>query len=497
MRLLEPPGWPWLLRHELRLAWRRKDPTATKALIFLGAVGWVLLHVVAWFLTAPVAVAAILHLPAQLALGLAAFVVLVILSIAFGAAVVAIFDRGDLDLLGTAPIPPSTFYTVRGLGVALSSVVLVAYVWMPFVHMGALHGHWRMLLAYPALGGLGLGSAALALVATLALARAFGAHRARVLAQLVGAFAGAAMVLGAQARTLLPEGLRRAIAGWAGSEQGRAWLGEAGPLGWLAHAFAGQGLAPWIAIAGGTASFVLVVIATQRAFVDAAQRGREVAARGTARGLAPRFKGGLGWAVLRKELRAIVRDPVLIGNSLLQVLFLIPLLVIALRHAAPLTIVAPAVIVIASSLAGSLAWIAVAGEEAPDLLRSAPVSLERLRWLKALAAAAPVAALLLPFIAWYAATSGVLALVVAVFALLALASAATIQVWTARPAARRDLRLKPKARLLVNLLEMLTAFGWAGACYLALRGSLLAIPVLAAACLGPALAWAIRRTRGD
>lgn len=497
MRLLEPPGWPWLLRHELRLAWRRKNATGTKGLILFAGIGWVLLHVVAWFLTAPAAAAAILHAPAQFALVLAAFVVLMILSIAFGAAVLAIFDRGDLDLLGTAPIPPSTFYTVRGLGVALSSVVLVAYLWMPFVHMGALHGYWRMLFAYPALAGLGLGSAAVALVATLALARAFGARRARVLAQLLGAFAGAALVLASQAQTVLPEAARRAIVGWARSEQGRAWLGESGPPGWIAHAFAGEGLAPWIAIAGGIASFALVVVATQRAFVDAAQRGQEAAARKSAHGLAPRFKGGLAWVVVRKELRIIARDPLLIGRALLQVLYLIPLLAITLRHAVPLTIVAPAMIVIASSLAGSLAWIAVAGEEAPDLLLSAPVSLERLRWLKAFTAVAPVAALLLPFIAWYAATAGVLALVVAMFALLALASAAVIQVWTARPATGRDLRLKPKASVLVNVLESSTAFAWGGACYFALRGSLFAVAATAAACVFPLLARAARRARGD
>jgi hypothetical protein len=139
----------------------------------------------------------------------------------------------------------------------------------------------------------------------------------------------------------------------------------------------------------------------------------------------------------------------------------------------------------------------VAGEEAPELLQTAPVSTELLRWLKALAAIMPVAVLLVPFIGWYASSSVPLAALVAAFALLALASAATIQVWTARPAPRRDLRLKPRANMLVNFLEMLTGFGWGGACFLALHRSWAAIPVLAAACLGSALAWAIRRTRRD
>jgi ABC-2 type transport system permease protein len=492
-RLFDPPGWPWLLRHELRLARRRKGSLGRKALIGLAAIVFVLLHLVGWLVMRRAGAEAILRAAPGAATLLAAFIALMMLGSAFRAAVLAIFDRGDLDLLGASPISPATFYAVRGLGVAVSSVALLAFLWLPFAHMGAAHGHWRMLLVYPVLAASGLGCAAIAFLATLGLARAVGARRARVLAQVLGAFAGAAVVLVSQVQALLPPSMRQAWARWiaGGAEKGRAEA--AGPLDWLVRAWFGEGVAPYAVTAAGIGLFVLVVLATQRAFAETGQRGEEVASSGRPSSRRPRpFLRGLARVVIAKELRIIARDPVLVGKALLQILFLIPLFVILLRQATPLAIGASGMVVIASSLAGNLAWITVSGEEAPDLVRSAPVSRERVRWLKVAAAVLPTAAILLPFIAWFATVSVAYALVVSAFALAALVSSALIIVWLARPAPARDLRLKHKENRGLNVLESFTSVGWAGACYLALVGSYYAVLPALAACAGPGIAWAWR-----
>jgi membrane protein implicated in regulation of membrane protease activity len=49
----------------------------------------------------------------------------------------------------------------------------------------------------------------------------------------------------------------------------------------------------------------------------------------------------------------------------------------------------------------------------------------------------------------------------------------------------------------VNLVEFFSAGGWAGACYLMMRGSWWAIAAIAFALIAPATAWLVRRARRD
>src|SRR5262249_30648401 len=99
------PGWRWLLAHELRLSWRAQGG---KGVWFLLAVLTIFLafgHVAAWFA---------MRDPSRLVAGGAIvtggvatwFVVLLIVATAFGLSIVALFERNDLDLLLSSPIPP-------------------------------------------------------------------------------------------------------------------------------------------------------------------------------------------------------------------------------------------------------------------------------------------------------------------------------------------------------------------------------------------------------
>src|SRR5690606_37353699 len=93
----------------------------------------------------------------------------------------------------------------------------------------------------------------------------------------------------------------------------------------------------------------------------------------------------------------LARDPALAFQIVLRLIYLAPLVLVALgRDNGPP--VAPTLafisVVAAGQVVGSLAWIVISAEDAPDLLTAAPVTrnqAERAKLASALAMAAPIA----------------------------------------------------------------------------------------------------------
>ncbi|HET9652365.1 MAG TPA: hypothetical protein VFP36_09245, partial [Usitatibacter sp.] len=368
-----------------------------------------------------------------------------------------------------------------------ASVGSVAFFILPLVDLAPFLGQWPKLAAWPALAALGLGSAAVALAGTLALVRWLGLRRARVVAQLAGAFIGAALVILIQLPQLLPRGARDSLLMRADAQ---GWLGAQSALLWPLRAFLGE---PWplaIFVAGAVAAFAWAVKGTQHTFLQAMQDAPQ------ALGASPRavlrerpFRSGLARVVVMKELTLVARDPALIAKTLLQLLYLVPLFLITFRRAQPAELLAAALVVLASSLAGTLAWITVSGEEAPDLIASAPVSLERVRWLKVGSALVPLTVVVAPFLAGFAFDSLRLAAIAALFVALALASSAVVQVWATPLGAGRDVRQRYRQNPFVGIVDMLSSFAWAAACYLALLPTRWWLAAVAFGLLAPVAAW--------
>jgi ABC-2 type transport system permease protein len=198
--------------------------------------------------------------------------------------------------------------------------------------------------------------------------------------------------------------------------------------------------------------------------------------------------GSCAWCSPRSS-RWVARDPTLIAKALLQLLYLVPLLVITLQRNQPQGILAAALVVLAAGLAGTLAWITVSGEEAPDLLGAAPLSLERVRWLKVAAALVPVAVLVAPFLAWYAHIALGFAATVAIFVAAALASSAVVQLWATPLGGGRDLHKRRSQNPFVHLADTLSSFGWGLACYLALARSPWLVAGVVLGLFAPVVAW--------
>ena len=511
-----PPGsGRWLLRHELRMAWygaavnaggRRRLGWAS---IAVWTVAWVLLHVGAFFVLREVGPAGAadprLAIPATVALvAVATFM----LSSSLKASVIALFERGDLDLLLSSPLPSRSVFTVRLLGVVLSCAALYLFLFGPLVHVGLALGQFRWIGVYVGIASMATLMACFGMLLTLALVRVLGARRTRVLAQVLGAAAGALLFLLSQAYSMLVQTddtgsaertLRRvAQSPWLAPDSalwlpGRAVLGE--PLPMLGMAVL------------GLAVFAITAGRTHRFFVHGLQQaaGSARAVGKPAGELRMRFGRSLFDAVVVKEWRLIARDPHLISQVLLQLVYLAPLLFLVLRHNdTPGPAIGAGLAALSSSLAGSLAWIVVAAEDAPDLLRLSPAAQRTVGLAKLAAAVMPPLLLLgLPLL-WLVVRAPLAGVLISFVVTAAVLGAALIAKWQARPTLRGDFTMRGKENFLCSVFELVNTLCWGGLGWLlvslaAQRGAaagwtaLMAAGTLAAALVSLLLAWAFRQ----
>jgi ABC-2 type transport system permease protein len=329
-----------------------------------------------------------------------------------------------------------------------------------------------------------------------------------VLAQVLGAVAGALLFLLSQAYSLL---MQTGSAGSAGRVLHRA--SEMPPLApgsvlWLpGRAVLGEPL-PMLGMALlGIAVFALTVGRTHRYFVHGLQE-----AAGSARAISKRpgelrmrFRRSLFDTVVVKEWRLIARDPHLISQVLLQLVYLAPMLFLILRHDGPPgPAIGAGLALLSSSLTSSLAWIIVSAEDAPDLLRSSPAAGRTIALAKLAASVMPPLLLVALPLLWLVVRKPVAGLLISFVATAAVFSAALIVMWQGRPARRSDFKMRGKANFLCTVYETVNTLCWGGLGWLlvslaAERGAaagstaLMAAGTLAAALLSLLLAWLLRR----
>src|SRR5207302_1924692 len=82
-------------------------------------------------------------------------------------------------------------------------------------------------------------------------------------------------------------------------------------------------------------------------------------------------------ALRRKEWTLLRRDPWLASQTLMQLLYLLPPGLMLWRAFGSrdddLVLLVPVLVMAAGQLAGGLAWLAISGEDAPDLVATAPI----------------------------------------------------------------------------------------------------------------------------
>lgn len=490
-----PGSIRWLLGHELRLAWygmaAGKDGKGGKRRpgmvgIAFGVVAYAVLHVVAFALLREADAAAVpdalLGMPLTLLLAACATFML---SSALKACVVALFERGDLDLLLSSPLPSRSIFAVRLLGIATTTALPYLFLAGPFANVALVLGRPGWLGLYGALVSCAMLMACAGMLLTLALVRVLGARRTRVVAQVVGALAGALIFLLTQAFNLTRHDddvatlLTRLL-------NGDHRFGPASPL-WLPGRAILGAPAPLLgAVVLAALAFALTVGRTHRFFVHGLQQAvgsARVPAR-RAGTLRFRFRASLFDTVVIKEWRLIARDPHLIAQVLLQLVYLAPLLLLIVRGDAAGPALGAGLTLLCSSLTGSLAWIVISAEDAPDLLLGAPASQRTLQLAKLAAAAMPPLLLVALPLLWLAIRAPLPGLLVTFTVTAAVLSAGLIVLWVGRPGLRSDFRARGKENFLCNILELASSLCWGGLGWLLVALATQGEPWMPAACAG-------------
>src|SRR5207237_6175985 len=82
-------------------------------------------------------------------------------------------------------------------------------------------------------------------------------------------------------------------------------------------------------------------------------------------------------ALRHKELLLLRRDPWLASQTLMQLLYLAPPAVMMWRSfgtgANAAVLLVPVIVMAAGQFAGGIAWLSISGEDAPDLIATAPL----------------------------------------------------------------------------------------------------------------------------
>lgn len=511
-----PGSIRWLMWHELRLAWysagsgkpgksQRRPGLAGLALVGLA---WLALHAIAWYVVSrsagieardPRVLVAVTALLA----GSMSFM----LSSALKSSVLVLFERGDLDLLLSSPLPSHSIFAVRLGAVAAGTAALYLFFLTPFAHAGALLGQVRWLAVYPVLLGTATVVACAAMLLTLGLVQWIGARRTRIVAQVIGALAGALIFILAQLFAQFSRSMEtQAAAAFARAFAEDGALGAGSPV-WLpGRALLGEPLPVLGVVAMAAAVFAFTVGRTHRFFVHGLQQAASSgpAASRPASAVRVRFGRSLFMTVLLKEWRLVVRDPHLISQVALQLIYLLPLFLVVFRRSdVQLPAIAAGLALLCSSLTASLGWIVVSAEDAPDLLRLSPAGQGTIRFAKLAAAVLPSLALVALPLAWLIMHAPLAGLLAAGTVVGAVCAAALIVHWCGRPGLRSDYLARGKGDFLSSILGMFSSLSWGALAWC--LASLAAGPsdrvVLGAAfaaLAAPAtlgVSWLLRRTR--
>lgn len=497
--MAHPTSLTWFARHELGLFWRdwlsmmtagKRGKELLLALVLatmaLGA------HWVASTIVAAWAVNGVALTKANLVLlsggGLLFFTLM--LSQAMESVTRAYYARSDLDLILSSPASSRRLFAIRTGAIGVSTLMLSSLIAGPFINMLALHEGWHWLAAYGVMACLAAFATALAVLSVLGLFAAVGPKRTRLISQIVAAVVGAGFIIGIQAAAIVYYGSLSRLAVLQSPEvigfapEVTSWLW------WPARAAMGNG----VALLGlALASFGLLGFVISLSSASFGQHAVSAAGVSETRHHQTRKTDGFRQMSPRKALRhkewvLLKRDPWLISQTLMQILYLLPpammLWVYYGENSGFLVIIITVLVMAAGQLSGGLAWLAISGEDAHDLVTTAPVSERALVWAKVEAVMSIIAVVVSPFILAMALVSLRLAVVATLGILASAASATAIQLWFRVQAKRTLFRRRQISSRTATLGEAFASIMWAGTAGLAAGGSWLAvIPAFLALCV--------------
>jgi len=388
----------------------------------------------------------------------------------------AFYARSDLDLILSSPIHSPKVFAVRIATMAASTVAMALFLAAPFINILAWRGGAHWLSAYGVVAAVGAIAAAISVALTVGLFRTIGPERTRLAAQIVAALVGAAFVIGLQVAAILSYGtlsyfnfLRSDIlASFVPAIDSTAW--------WPARAVLGD------TTALATVTSVAMLLLAGAVILFSSRFGEFVIAAAGMSGTRVRqhrkskkFRRVSKTAALRrKEWTLLRRDPWLASQTLMQLLYLLPPGLMLWRafgtHSDDLVLLVPVLVMAAGQLAGGLAWLAISGEDAADLVATAPIPAHWIVRAKIEAVTGSVAVVFAPFVAAMLLVSPRAAAVAAGGIAVSSASATLIQLWFRTQAKRKYFRRRQTSSRVATFAEAFSSISWAGTAGLAAAG---------------------------
>src|SRR5262249_1759337 len=182
----------------------------------------------------------------------------------------------------------------------------------------------------------------------------------------------------------------------------------------------------------------------------------------------------------QKEWTLLARDPWLMSQTLMQLLYLLPP-ALFLWHTFrsgtdAYVLLVPMMVMAAGHLGGNLAWLSISGEDAPDFIATAPISAQRISWAKIESVMGVIAFIFAPLVVALAFASVRPALVAGVGILVTAASATLIQLCFRTQARRNQFRHRQvSSSRIATFAEAFSSIAWAAAAALAAAGTWLAL----------------------
>ena len=477
----------WFARHEIRLAWRewlammtggrRKRTRAVIGLLVFAAI----MHLPAYAvigrfadLRAPLDKSSLIVMTATILLAWA-----LMLSQAIESVTRVFYARADLDLIMSSPARLENVFSIRIVAIALSVIAMALLFSTPFVDVLVIGGGIRWFAAYGVVVAIGLSAAAMAVALTIVLFRLIGPGRTRLVAQILAAIIGAGFVIALQIAAILSYGTLSRFAVLT-SDAAAAFAPDADSIVWWpARAVLGDGEALLQLLAGGLVLLGAVMAIFAGRFADTAVRASANARPNLQGSRARSFRAGSRQQALRrKEFVLLRRDPWLVSQTLMQLLYLVPPAVMLWRSfsdsSLAIVLITPVIVMAAGQLAGGLAWLTISGEDAADLVATAPLTPSRMTRAKIEVVLIAIAVIFAPLVAALLFASPLQAVVTAAGVIVGAASATAIQLWFRVQAKRSQFRRRQTSSRLATFAEAFSSIGWAATAALAL-----AIPIAA------------------
>jgi ABC-2 type transport system permease protein len=468
---LTPGSLPWLVWHDVRVKARSRQNRMGRivALIVLAILPVVAGIALAWQARdVPMLPVANIGVVAAGLLGL----LLAMLSSAYAHVLRLGRDRGELELMLSAPLPVARVMAARVAGV--QAVVALPFLMLsgPFFIASALLGHWRWLAGPIVVVAIALVATALALLIATLLERLLGPRIATTVAQVVGVGLAALVFALGQAPNFAPR--------WFEAQLQALKVPPPTPLDWPARALFGDP-APLLFMCALALAAIAIATEIASARLEAAAPAPATVER---RAPAARFGGSPSAVLYGKELTLLWRDPELITQIGQQMVFMVPVvaLIFADGRITPERM-ASAGVFLGGALASSLAWLMLCAEDAPDLIATAPVRPVEAMRAKLAAVLTPPAALVLLLALVVTIRAPLAALLMLPMALAAALATSAMQAWTKTPARRSAFRQRYRSSLLMAVGEFVVLGALAAATRLILAGNwwslaALAVPVV-------------------